>query len=96
MRANFSAIVAIEKALGKSMIALINQIAAGDVGVTESAHIIYHGLRGNTDARLSFEQVGEAVIERGLSAVSLPIIEFVSRSLNGVSVGKPSEPSPAR
>jgi hypothetical protein len=91
MRATFTAIVAIEKALGKSMTAIINQVAAGDISITDSALIVYHGLRGNQDTRMSFEQVGEALVEAGMAAVSLPVVEFVSRSLSGVSVGKPEE-----
>ncbi|CUW85716.1 GTA-gp10 family protein [Rhizobium pusense] len=89
MRASFSAILAIEKALGKSMTAIINQVAAGDISITDSALIIYHGLVGNKDTRLSFEQVGDAILEAGMGAVSIPVVEFVSRSLNGVTVGKP-------
>ncbi len=96
MRASFSAIVQIERVLGKSMTAIIDKVAASDLAITEAAHIIYHGLRGYDDKRLSFEQVGEAIMERGLGEVSMAVVEFVSRSLNGVSVGKPSEPSPAQ
>lgn len=89
MRASFSAIMAIEKALGKSMTAIINQVASGDMSITESATIVYHGLRGNDDTRMTFDQVGEAIVNSGMGAVSIPIVEFVSRSLNGVQVGKP-------
>lgn len=96
MRASFTAIMNIERALGKSMTAIITKIANGDLAITEAAHIIYHGLRGNDDKRLSFEQVGEAIMERGLSEISMPVVEFVSASLNGVSLGKSNPPSPAQ
>jgi hypothetical protein len=96
MRATFTAITAIERALGKSMTAIINQIAGGDLGVTEAAHIVFNGLRGNEDTRLSFEKVGEAIVQAGLGNVSVAVVEFVSMSLNGVSVGKPEEPQPAQ
>jgi hypothetical protein len=89
MRASFEVIVAIESATGKSMTALINQIANGDMSVTEAATIVHHGLRGFDDRRLSYQEVGNAVVEAGLGNVSIPIVEFVSKSLNGVSVGKP-------
>lgn len=95
MRATFTAIVQIEKQLGKSMIALTSRIANGDLSVTEAAYIIYYGLRGYDDKRLSLEQVGEGVLAAGLSNMSMPVIEFLTMTLNGVSVGKPSEPNPA-
>lgn len=89
MRATFTAIMAIEKALGRSMMATIGQLAEGDIAITEAAHIIYHGLRGYDDKRLSFEQVGEAILEAGIGNVSIAVVEFASRSLSGVTMGKP-------
>lgn len=89
MRATFAAIRSIEGAMGKSMIAVINQFGGGDISVTDAATIIHHGLRGHGDTRLTLDQVGEAIVEAGLNNVSLPIVEFVSRALGGVSVGKP-------
>jgi hypothetical protein len=89
MRADFTAIEAIEKALGKSIIAITGQVAGGDLSVTAAAIIIFHGLRGNDDKRLDYRQVGNAVVEAGLSNVSIAVVEFVSACLNGVSVGKP-------
>ncbi|WP_442577864.1 gene transfer agent family protein [Mesorhizobium sp. ASY16-5R] len=89
MRATFGAIRAIEGALGKSMIALINQIGQqGDLSITDAATIVHHGLRGHDDPRLTLEEVGEGIVEAGLSKISLPVVEFVSRALSGVSVGK--------
>lgn len=96
MRATFTAIRAIEAAVGKSLIALISQVGAnGDLSITDAATIIHHGLRGADDKRLTLEQVGDAVMEAGYSKVSIPVIEFLSTALNGVSVGK-SEPNPAQ
>lgn len=96
MRATFTAIAAVEKALGRSMVAIINKVAGGDLGVTEAATIVYHGLRGNEDTRLSYEQVGEAVVEAGLGNVSAAVVGFVSIALSGVEVGKPKEPVAAQ
>jgi len=92
LRASFTAIAAIEKALGKSMMAVINKVASGDLAVTEAAVIIFHGLRGFDDTRLTYEQVGEAVVTAGVTKVSLPVVEFVNIALSGVEVGKPEEP----
>ena len=94
MRASFAAIRAIEAALGKSMMAVINQVADSDLSVTAATTIIYHGLLGFDDKRLSMDQVGEAVLAAGLTNVSLPIVNFVSRSLSGVEVGKPEGQTP--
>lgn len=93
MRATFTAIVNIERQLNRSMMEIINRLANGNLSITETATIIYHGLRGYDDNRLSLEQVGTAVIAAGLSNVSMPVVEFVSASLNGVSVGKPDQPT---
>lgn len=95
MRANFSAIRGIEAALGKSVVSIVTDISNGDISITSAATIIYHGLRGFDDKRLTLEQVGDAVIEAGISNVSLAVIEFISKALNGVSVGKPEETAAA-
>ena len=94
MRATFTAITALEKAIGKSMVAIINQVLDGDLSVTNAAHIVYQGLLGNDDKRLTYQQVGEAIMEGGLKSVMVPVIEFVSNSLSGVTVGKPEGQEP--
>lgn len=96
MRASFTAVTSIEKQLGKIMVEITSRIANGDLSVTDAAYIIFHGLRGYEDRRLSLDQVGEAVLAVGLSNISMAVVEFVSMALNGVSVGKPSEPNPAQ
>ena len=95
MRATFTAIVAIEKQLGKGMTAIISQIADGDLSITESAYIIYHGLRGYDDKRLTFDQVGDGIVAAGIGNISMAVVEFVSKALSGVSVGKPETPEAA-
>ena len=97
MRASFTAIRAIETALGKSIVAVINQIGQqGDLSFTDAATIIHHGLRGNQDTRLSLDDVGDAVLDEGLGNASVAVVEFLSIALNGVTVGKPVEPETAR
>jgi DNA-directed RNA polymerase subunit L len=97
MRASFSALMDIERDLKKSLISLINQAAnTGDISVTEAAYIIHHGLRGHKDTRLSFAQVGDAVMEAGLASVLEPVVSFLGVALSGVSVGKPKEPETAQ
>lgn len=90
MRASFSALIEIERDLKKSLIALINQAAeSGDIGVTEAAVIVHHGLRGYQDARLTYAQVGEAIMEAGLPNILGAVMEFLGKALNGVTMGKP-------
>lgn len=97
MRATFSAIRAIEATLGKSITAIINKIAnSGDISMTDAATVIYHGLRGYNDTRLTLDQVGEAIMEEGLSAATLAVVEFTSKALSGVSLGKSQEAQPAK
>ena len=97
MRASFAAIALIERQLGKSMTSIINKIAGGDLSVTEAVTIIHHGLRGYDDKRLSFDQVGDAVMERGMNSdISIAVVEFAQLALNGVSVGKPEEAAPTQ
>jgi hypothetical protein len=59
--------------------------------VTDSAIIIFHGLRGFGDTRLDRDAVGEAVLAAGLNKVGTPVVEFLTGTLNGVSLGKPQE-----
>ena len=92
MRASFAAIRSIESALGRSIVAVINQIGQqGDLSFTDAATIVHFGLRGYDDKRLTLEQVGDAIMGIGLAKVSVPVVEFVSLALSGVSVGKPME-----
>lgn len=93
MRASFEAMCAIERALGQSTIALMNRIGNRDFGVTETATVIFHGLKGFGDTRLDFQKVGEAVMEVGIVPLAVTVMEFIGKSMNGVKVGK-SEAAP--
>lgn len=97
MKASFPALMDIERDLRKSLITLINQAAdTGDVSVTEAVTIIHHGLRGNKDTRLTFAEVGDAVMEVGLAEVLAPVVNFLGVALRGASVGKSKEPETAK
>lgn len=90
MRASFAAIRGIEKDLGKSIISVVNNLGLNaDLSITDAATIIYHGLRGNADTRMSLEQVGEAILKEGFNSSSLKVVSFLSVALNGVQMGKP-------
>jgi hypothetical protein len=89
MRATFTALRSIEQALGVSIIKLIGRVASADMGLGDTATIIFHGLKGFGDTRLSLEEVGEAVLEAGRTNLIKPVMEYISKSMDGVKVGKP-------
>lgn len=91
MRATFEAIRNIERALNLSIVKLIARVSQADMGLTDTATIIYFGLRGHDDTRLTLDQVGEAVMEVGLTSMIKPVMEFIMKSMGGVKVGKPEE-----
>lgn len=88
MRATFSAIRAIEKDTGKGIVGIIQEAAGGRLSVTDIATIIYRGLGGNGDTRLTYEQVGDAVVANGIEKPSVAAVEFLMQALNGASLGK--------
>lgn len=91
MRATFEEMCEIEQRLGKSVVALMGRIANRDFGVFETATVIFHGLRGHGDTRLSFPEVGAAVMEAGIVPLASPVMEFIGVSMKGVKVGKSEE-----
>lgn len=93
MRATFGAIRAIERDLG-NVLTLIDKITRGDIGVDQSARVIFHGLHGYDDKRLSLDEVGEAVVQAGLGQVMKPVIDFLTKAMEGVSPGKPVAAQP--
>jgi hypothetical protein len=95
MRATFKAIYAIEKDLGKPWSHVGQMVIEGSYGVREIATIIHHGLRGYDDNRLSFDEVGEAVMQEGINNCVAPIVEFISIAFQGVKSAGKSEAAEA-
>ncbi|WP_322884175.1 GTA-gp10 family protein [Sinorhizobium medicae] len=90
LRADFTAIRAIERDTSRSMIELQ---ARGILSVTEMAKVIFHGLQASGDKELTVEQVGNAILEKGYAspAVMDPIVSFLNGSMAGFSLGKSEE-----
>jgi len=88
MRATFEALRGIERDLKTNLIPLIDRFGRGDVGVEMTAVIIYHGLQGFGDSRLSLNEVGKHVMEDGLSKLMEPVVRFLGQAMGGVSLGK--------
>jgi hypothetical protein len=90
MRATFAALRGIERDLGMNIVPLLFKIGDADVGVNQAAVVIFHGLKGYGDTRLTLDEVGEAVLAEGLSNLMLPVTEFLKKALDGASLGKPA------
>lgn len=93
LRATFTAIRAIERDLGKSIIKVVDDLGLrGDISVTDTATIIYRGLQGYGDTRLTLDQVGNALVQEGFTEKAASAAEFLRVALMGVStVGKQTE-----
>ncbi|WP_342150232.1 GTA-gp10 family protein [Methylorubrum sp. SB2] len=93
LRASFTAIRAIETALGKSLVKIVDDLSLrGDISVTDTAVIIFHGLKGYDDTRLTIDQVGEAIVGEPFRDMAAAAAHFLSIALKGApGVGKPEE-----
>jgi hypothetical protein len=88
MRMTFGAIRGVETHLKTNLIPLIGKYQAGEFGVTETATVIFYGLRGAGDEDLTLEKVGDEVMKVGLESVLLPTVEFLALAMKGVGLGK--------
>lgn len=91
LRATFEAIRCIERDLGKSIVAAVGDLGAGDVSMTATAAIIFHGLVGADDKRLTIQEVGNAIIGEPFKDASYAAAQFLQVALVGPSLGKPEE-----
>ena len=89
MRPTFEAISKIERDLSINTLPLLKKMSTGDIGLHAAAVVIYHGLRGYDDTRLTLTEVGDAVIMQGLNELGVSISEFLITALEGVkNLGK--------
>lgn len=89
MRATFKTMRAIERDCKQSILAMVTQrFAQGEFGIDQAAYVIHHGLLGNEDERLSFDEVGEEIMKVGLSDIGMKVLDFLSLALEGTSLGK--------
>ena len=93
MRPTFKTICDIERDIGIKFLPLVFEKAAkADIGMNDAAIIVFHGLKGNKDTRMSFEEVGEALFEGGVDSYLIPVTEFLTMSLRGIpSNAEPSD-----
>lgn len=92
LRASWETIVGIETTLNTSILALI---ARGSLTFKEAATVILLGLHGADDKSLTFDEIGKAVFEDGMSRIGRPVIEFLSIAMDGAKLGK-QEPETAK
>lgn len=95
MRATFAAIRNIERDLGTNVIPLIRKMGQSDVGIGEVTTVIYRGLEAYGDTRLSHDEVGNAVMQNGITVLMGQVFEFLSKAMSGVNVGKTQPEGPA-
>ena len=81
LRPSFAALVAAEAELGP-LFALVERAAEGRLGLGELAGLFWHCVKERPDA-LTREAVGEAVVERGLAAVTPALRVLLGQILQG-------------
>lgn len=86
LKATFKAMREIERVLQRPWASLGNMVVSGTMGVTEMATIIHQGLLGFNDTRLSFDEVGEAVVAEGIQTLLDPVTSFILIGFRGAKV----------
>lgn len=81
LRPSFAALVAAEGELGP-LFALVERAADGRLGLAELAVLFWHCIRDRSDA-LTREEVGEAVVEQGLTAATPALRILLGQILQG-------------
>lgn len=80
LRPTFTALVAAEEELGP-LFALVERAGAGELRLAEMAALFWHCLAHRES--IAREAVGEAVMEQGLAACSVPLRALLSQILKG-------------
>ena len=81
LRPSFAALVAAEEELGP-LFALVERAADGRLGLGELAALFWHCIR-DRDAGMTREEVGEALVEQGLAAVTPALRVLLGQILQG-------------
>ncbi|MBA2413914.1 MAG: gene transfer agent family protein [Burkholderiaceae bacterium] len=80
MRLTFAAALKIEKRIGCGLLKLANRMAQMEVTTEEVATVIHAGVTA-AGGKLTFDQVGEAVMAAGLIDMAKPATELVLAAL---------------
>ena len=81
VRPSFAALVAAEEELGP-LFALVERAADGRLGLGELTALFWHCIR-DRDAGMTREEVGEALVEQGLAAVTPALRVLLGQILQG-------------
>jgi hypothetical protein len=81
LRPSFTALVAAEEEIGP-LFALVERAAAGGLRLGEIATLFWHCLRERPEG-LTRERLGEAIVERGLAAVTPLLRVLIGEILQG-------------
>ena len=80
LRPTFAALVAAEDELGP-LFALVERVSAGQLRLNELVALLWHCLAD--PAKLTRDEVGEAVAAQGLAAASVPLRALLVQILQG-------------
>lgn len=80
LRPSFAALVAAEEELGP-LFALVERAAEGRLGLAETATLFWHCAVPH--GAVTREELGEAVLEMGLAAASVPLRQVLGQILQG-------------
>lgn len=81
LKPSFKALVEIEDKAGLPCLSIAQDISNGKLAVKSVVAILYGGLVGAGVKDLSFDQVGEFVVEGGLQRYVQPAATFLARGL---------------
>ncbi len=91
LRPTFEALCAIEGRLGAGVLEIAERMAARRIGFREVAAIVFETAKAGGH-KLDETEVGEAILEAGLFAVIVLVVELFSRALSGPTVGNAPAP----
>lgn len=82
MRPSFGGLAEIEDKSGLDLLALAIKLGNNKTAIKDLVAVIYGGMKGAGSA-LSYEEVGELVVDEGVTKVAKPVAQFLSMALSG-------------
>ena len=91
LRPTFEALCAIEGRLGAGVLEIAERMAARRIGLREVAAIVFETAKAGGH-KVTESEIGAGILEAGLFAVILPVVELFSRALAGPAEGNAPAP----
>lgn len=92
---DFESLHEVEKLAGCSLTMLAMKFARSDVRITEVAALIYGGIKGSGEKKLTFAEVGKLVQRHGLVRLIPAAGEFLTAAISGDGDPETGEEKPA-